>query len=101
MNKELELDIETLLIIAKPRLQEAYKSAKSYCAISDEYIPVAIRVFMHLYENSDLEWYACKAYGSSLCRPSFWMYTDLVQSFCDYLALRNKCITNARKQNYA
>lgn len=94
-DKKIESDIELLLTIARPRLQEAYKNAKSYCAISDEYIPVAIRVFKYLYENSDLAWYAVKAFGSSLCRPSFWKYTDLVHSFCDYLELRRKEVANA------
>lgn len=95
MEKQIESDIESLLTIARPKLIEAYKKAESYCAISDEYIPVAIRVFMHFYENSDLAWYAVKTFGSSLRRPTFWMYTDLVHSFCDYLALRSKEFANA------
>jgi hypothetical protein len=88
MDKEIELDIELLLTVARPKLIEAYKKAESYCRISEKFIPVAIRVFMHLYENSDLSWNAFKAFGSSLRRPSFWQYTNLVQNFTDYLALR-------------
>jgi hypothetical protein len=94
---DVKSDIDILLNVARPKLIEAYKNgdATSHHKVSEEFIPVANRVFMHFYENSDITWFAVKACGSSLCNLVFWKYTDLVHSFCDYLELRNMEVTNA------
>ena len=91
-DQNLKADIETLLNVSKPKLIEAYRNAdaKSYHATCGEYFPVAHRVFMSLIENSNITWFAFEAFGSSLCNPFFWKYTDLIQSFCEYLELINK-----------
>jgi hypothetical protein len=87
-----KLDIESLLTIAKPRLEEAYKNgnSKQYHKVSKEFIPLAIRVFEPLYKNSEISWLAGNAYGSRLYDSSFWHGTDLVHSFCNYLDLKFK-----------
>lgn len=97
LDDQTKSDIETLLTDAKPKLIEAYRKddAKLYHKVSEEFISVANRIFMHLYENSDITWFPFRACGSSLCNPVFWKYTDLVHSFCDYLELRSKEVSNA------
>lgn len=97
MNDKIQADIDTMLMIAKPKLDDAYRhgEGKLYHEISVEFIPVANRIFMRLYENADIKWFAYKRLDSKLCDPVFWKYTDLVQSFCDYLELRSKGVANA------
>jgi len=98
IDNQTKNDIEALLTVARPQLLKAYRNGdvNTYHKVSEEFIPVANRIFMHLYENYDIAWFAVKACGSkSLCSPSFWKYTDLVHSFCDYLTLRNKEVANA------
>lgn len=92
MDQQITSDIETLLNIARPKLLKAYRNgdAQMYHNVSEEFIHVANRIFMHLQKNSDITWFEFKALGSSLCNSFFWKYTDLVHSFCDYLELRNK-----------
>lgn len=98
VDNEIKYDIEILLNDCRPRLIEAYESGEtqSYHATCEEFIQVAYRVFMSLYENTDITWFAFEALGSSLCKPSFWRYTNLIQSFCEYLELRSKEIKHVR-----
>lgn len=91
MRNKIKLDIEALLTGARPKLIEAYKNGdtKLYHKISEEFIPVAHRIFMHLYEYSDITWPLTLMFGSKLSNPIFWKYTDFVLSFCDYLKLKS------------
>jgi len=92
IDNQKKTDIDLLLNIARPKLIEAYRNgnAQVYHKVSEEFISVANRIFMHLYENSDITWFAVKMFGSSLCNPFFWKHTDLIHSFCDYIDLVDK-----------
>jgi hypothetical protein len=87
IDQQVKSDIDLLLNEARPKLISAYRNVdtKLYHKVNEEFIPLANRIFMHLYENSDIAWFAVKSCGSRLCNPVFWKYTDLVQSFCDYV----------------
>lgn len=90
MNLQIKDDIEVLLNVARPKLIEAYRNADAtlYHKVTEQFISVANRIFMQIHKSSDMTWFAVKAFGSNLCNPLFWKYTDLVHSFCDYLHLR-------------
>lgn len=88
----MKADVEKLLTNFKPKLIEAYRKgdATSYHLHNEIFIPLAHRIFMHLCENSNITWFPFEAFGSKLQNLCFWKYTDFVQSFCDYLELKNK-----------
>jgi hypothetical protein len=91
MDEQTKEDVELLINVARPQLARAYKNADAnlYHKITEQFILIATRIFMHLYENSDVTgWFSVKACGPKLCNPVFWKYTNLVHSFCDYLHLR-------------
>lgn len=107
----MKSDIEQLLNVARPKLEEADKSggSKLFNEVSEEYGPIAQRVFLTLdLPSRTFDNYHNRTMNRVLLDPftvfnratslkaednriidtvEFWKHGDMIKTLCDYLAL--------------